>query len=106
MCSRLWPGDDVAHSSIRFGLGRFNTQVEVDYVAAKVIDVVKLCASFHRSTRWCRMASPDQDSMGRALSASESFLIRRAGLRIQSMRHCGFPAKDGTHGIRDRVIDH
>jgi len=34
-------GDDVAHSSIRFGLGRFNTQVEVDYVAAKVIDIVK-----------------------------------------------------------------
>jgi cysteine desulfurase len=34
-------GDDVAHSSIRFGLGRFNTQGEVDYVAAKVIDVVK-----------------------------------------------------------------
>ncbi len=34
-------GDDVAHSSIRFGLGRFNKQAEVDYVAAKVIDVVK-----------------------------------------------------------------
>jgi len=34
-------GDDVAHSSIRFGLGRFNTQSEVDYVAAKVIDIVK-----------------------------------------------------------------
>jgi len=34
-------GDDVAHSSIRFGLGRFNTQVEVDYVADKVIDIVK-----------------------------------------------------------------
>ena len=34
-------GDDVAHSSIRFGLGRFNTQTEVDYVAAKVIDVVQ-----------------------------------------------------------------
>src|SRR6202021_3421279 len=33
-------GDDVAHSSIRFGLGRFNTVAEVDYVAAKVIDVV------------------------------------------------------------------
>ena len=26
---------------IRFGLGRFNTQAEVDYVAAKVIDIVK-----------------------------------------------------------------
>jgi cysteine desulfurase len=34
-------GDDVAHSSIRFGLGRFNTQAEVDYVASKVIDIVK-----------------------------------------------------------------
>src|SRR6201987_2082321 len=34
-------GDDVAHSSIRFGLGRFNTQAEVDYVAAKVVDIVK-----------------------------------------------------------------
>jgi len=33
-------GDDVAHSSIRFGLGRFNTRAEVDYVADKLIDVV------------------------------------------------------------------
>jgi cysteine desulfurase len=33
-------GDDVAHSSIRFGLGRFNTEAEVDYVADKVIDIV------------------------------------------------------------------
>jgi len=36
----LGAGDDIAHSSIRFGLGRFNTEEEVDYVAAKVIDVV------------------------------------------------------------------
>jgi len=34
-------GDDVAHSSISFGLGRFNTEAEVEYVADKVIDVVK-----------------------------------------------------------------
>jgi len=37
----LGAGVDLAHSSIRFGLGRFNTEDEVDYVAAKVIDVVK-----------------------------------------------------------------
>ncbi|MGD0437126.1 MAG: IscS subfamily cysteine desulfurase [Bryobacteraceae bacterium] len=37
----LGAGDDLAHSSIRFGLGRFNTEEEVDYVASKVIDVVK-----------------------------------------------------------------
>ncbi|MGD0201269.1 MAG: IscS subfamily cysteine desulfurase [Bryobacteraceae bacterium] len=33
--------DDLAHTSIRFGLGRFNTEEEVDYVAARVIDVVR-----------------------------------------------------------------
>lgn len=34
-------GDDVAHSSIRFGLGRFNSEAEVDYVSDKVIDIVQ-----------------------------------------------------------------
>jgi cysteine desulfurase len=34
-------GDDVAHSSIRFGLGRFNSEAEVNYVADKLIDVVQ-----------------------------------------------------------------
>jgi cysteine desulfurase len=37
----LGAGDDLAHSSIRFGIGRFNTQEEIDYVGNKVIDVVK-----------------------------------------------------------------
>jgi cysteine desulfurase len=37
----LGTGDELAHSSIRFGLGRFNTAEEVDYVADKVIDTVK-----------------------------------------------------------------
>jgi cysteine desulfurase len=37
----LGAGDDLAHSSIHFGLGRFNTEEEVDYVADKVVDVVR-----------------------------------------------------------------
>ncbi|MGD0619615.1 MAG: IscS subfamily cysteine desulfurase [Bryobacteraceae bacterium] len=37
----LGAGDDLAHSSIRFGLGRFNTEDEVDYVGDKVVDVVR-----------------------------------------------------------------
>jgi cysteine desulfurase len=37
----LGVGDALAHTSIRFGLGRFNTEEEVDYVAARVIEVVK-----------------------------------------------------------------
>jgi len=33
-------GDDLAHSSIRFGIGRFTTEEEIDYVADKLVDVV------------------------------------------------------------------
>jgi cysteine desulfurase len=33
--------DELAHSSIRFGLGRFNTEAEVDYVAERVIETVR-----------------------------------------------------------------
>ncbi len=34
-------GDDVAHSSIRFGIGRFNNEAEIDYVADRMIETVK-----------------------------------------------------------------
>jgi len=34
-------GDELAHSSIRFGLGRFNTEEEVDYVVGKLVSVVR-----------------------------------------------------------------
>ena len=37
----LGVGDELAHSSIRFGLGRFTTEEEIDYVSDLVIDKVK-----------------------------------------------------------------
>jgi cysteine desulfurase len=36
----LGVGEDLAHTSIRFGIGRFNTQEEVDYVADRVVETV------------------------------------------------------------------
>ena len=37
----LGAGDDLAHSSIRFGLGRWTTEEEVDYVVDKLTSVVR-----------------------------------------------------------------
>jgi len=37
----LGVGEDLAHTSIRFGIGRFNTDEEVDYVAGRVIETVR-----------------------------------------------------------------
>jgi cysteine desulfurase len=37
----LGVGDDLAHTSIRFGIGRFNTEEEVDYVTERVVSEVR-----------------------------------------------------------------
>jgi len=37
----LGVGEELAHTSIRFGLGRFNTQEEVEYVIGRVVEVVE-----------------------------------------------------------------
>ncbi|GAB4455008.1 MAG: IscS subfamily cysteine desulfurase [Armatimonadaceae bacterium] len=36
----LGVGDELAHSSLRFGIGRFNTEEEIDFVARRVINEV------------------------------------------------------------------
>jgi cysteine desulfurase len=36
----LGVGEDLAHTSIRFGIGRFNTEEEVDYVVARLVETV------------------------------------------------------------------
>ena len=64
----LGAGDDLAHSSIRFGLGRWTTEEEVDYVADKLINVVHAAARDVAAVRAGegRRGSLD-DAVGRAL---------------------------------------
>jgi cysteine desulfurase len=33
--------DELANSSLRFGIGRFNSEAEIDFVAERVIEVIK-----------------------------------------------------------------
>jgi cysteine desulfurase len=37
----LGVSEEMAHSSLRFGIGRFNTEEEIDYVAERVVTAVK-----------------------------------------------------------------
>ncbi|TBU35663.1 cysteine desulfurase NFS1 [Dichomitus squalens] len=37
----LGAAEDMAHSSLRFGIGRFTTEAEIDYVADKIVAVVE-----------------------------------------------------------------
>jgi len=46
--------DDLAHSSIRFGIGRFNTQEEIDFVIKEVIGAVEHLRSLNPLTEASR----------------------------------------------------
>lgn len=36
----LGAAEDMAHSSLRFGMGRFTTEAEIDYVVEKIVATV------------------------------------------------------------------
>ena len=49
--------DELAHTSIRFGLGRFNTLEEVDYVAVRVVEEVRRLRALSPSYRIAKVGS-------------------------------------------------
>ena len=62
----LGAGDDLAHSSIRFGLGRWTTEEEVDYVVDKLTKVVTEAARDVAALRDGEgRRGPFQDAVGR-----------------------------------------
>lgn len=62
--------EDMAHSSIRFGIGRFTTEGEVDFVTSKIVDIVERLRDLSplwemhqegidlKSINWCVTSSP------------------------------------------------
>jgi cysteine desulfurase len=59
-------GDELAHSSIRFGLGRFNTEEEIDTAAARVVAEVRRLRAL---SPFYRPQSSAAESQGRARAA-------------------------------------
>lgn len=55
-------GEDLVHSSIRFGLGRFNTEEEVDYTVRRVVEEVQRLRELSPLHRPKRGKAPRQQS--------------------------------------------
>lgn len=65
MLRALGAAEDMAHSSLRFGIGRFTTEAEIDFVVDRIIAVVqKLRDMRYVHSRSCH-----------AVAASDEFFV-------------------------------
>src|SRR5439155_130833 len=94
----LGVGDDLAHTSIRFGLGRFNTAEEVDYVVERVVHEVRRLRELELRDR----AGEGQD--GRRGAADQEH-PHRAGALAPAGQDPLLGAGRGRHQGRDRRLE-
>jgi nitrogen fixation NifU-like protein len=84
-------GEDLAHTSIRFGLGRFNTPRRCSSWASAWSRKCVACATCHPSTRW---------------RARASIWHRYAGKLIDSSSRKAVCRRPDTMAYGEKVLDH
>ena len=100
----LGAGDDLAHSSIRFGLGRWTTEEEVDYVADKLTTVVTRLREMSPLYELAKEGVDlSNDAVGRRLKDIEE---QRNGLFKQGHRSLREPAQRRLAAERRRQRRH
>ena len=73
---RAWASsEDLAHSSIRFGIGRFNTEDEVDYVIEDVVDQVKKLREMSPLYEMAKEGIDSRRSSGRPINKGVSSIM-------------------------------
>lgn len=95
----------MAHSSLRFGMGRFTTEAEVDFVVQRIVAVVnrlremrlaffslpglrELKASTAHCGRWCKRASTSAASTGRSRNIEYLLLFFVANIYSHAVTLC------------------
>ena len=63
-------GDDLAHSSVRFGFGRYTTMEEVNYAADKVLVRSSGSVKCRLSMKWCRRGRPFKSHLDLSLTVT------------------------------------